>query len=89
MQTTAERTHHVRVQVALNRGDTMRNGRDSEHGSYAPHNSSRTIHDSRHSIGVPASPNGHVSNNGEDDHTAVRALETRPSVSCLPSPDCV
>ncbi len=59
--------------MALNRGDTMRNGQDSEHGIYAPHNSSRTIHDSRHSIGAPGSPNGHVSNAGEDEHTAVRA----------------
>ena len=62
------------VQMALNRGDTMRNGPDSEPGTYAPHNSSRTIHDSRHSIGAPGSPNGHVSNAGEDEHTAVRAV---------------
>ena len=69
-------THHtcfVSSQAALNRGDTMRNGGDSGHGPYSPHASSRTIHDSRHSIGVPGSPNGHLSNGG-DDHTAVRLL---------------
>ena len=60
------------LQVALARGNTMRGGADSGHGPYSPHTSSRTIHDSRHSIAVPGSPNGPLSN-GADDHTAVRA----------------
>ncbi len=59
------------LQVALARGNTMRGGADSGHGPYSPHTSSRTIHDSRHSIAVPGSPNGHLSNGGDDDHTAV------------------